>query len=183
MVQAFCFEDEDTEHVARKGKRNVWGQRERTRSTTSTPSTSLSPLPLPLPPPFPPAGSHVARLLLSLPPASCQPHRRRQRLPQRLPRSLPPPPTLTHMSLTSWCPRSPFQVNPIDDIDVINLELALADLAQIEKRMERLKKGEHGMHNLLYLPPSTYSSNNPPPTHTHTHANVKLEKGGGGMLS
>ena len=34
------------------------------------------------------------------------------------------------------------QVNPLDDIDVINLELALADLGQIEKRMERLKKGE-----------------------------------------
>lgn len=34
------------------------------------------------------------------------------------------------------------QVDPLDDIDVINLELALADLGQIEKRMERLKKGE-----------------------------------------
>ncbi len=34
------------------------------------------------------------------------------------------------------------KVDPIDDIEVINLELALADLAQIEKRMERLKKGE-----------------------------------------
>jgi len=34
------------------------------------------------------------------------------------------------------------QVDPLDDIDVINLELALADLAQIEKRMDRLKKGE-----------------------------------------
>lgn len=35
------------------------------------------------------------------------------------------------------------QVDPLDDIDVINLELALADLSQIEKRMERLQKGEH----------------------------------------
>lgn len=34
------------------------------------------------------------------------------------------------------------KVDPLDDIDVINLELALADLAQIEKRLERLKKGE-----------------------------------------
>jgi hypothetical protein len=34
------------------------------------------------------------------------------------------------------------QVDPLDDIDVINLELALADLGQIEKRMERLQKGE-----------------------------------------
>lgn len=33
------------------------------------------------------------------------------------------------------------QVDPLDDIDVINLELALADLSQIEKRMDRLKKG------------------------------------------
>jgi ribosome-binding ATPase YchF (GTP1/OBG family) len=30
----------------------------------------------------------------------------------------------------------------LDDIDVINLELALADLAAIEKRLERLKKGD-----------------------------------------
>jgi len=34
------------------------------------------------------------------------------------------------------------KVDPLDDIDVINLELALADLAQIEKRMDRLKKGK-----------------------------------------
>jgi ribosome-binding ATPase YchF (GTP1/OBG family) len=33
------------------------------------------------------------------------------------------------------------KVNPLDDIDVINLELALADLGTIEKRLERLKKG------------------------------------------
>lgn len=33
------------------------------------------------------------------------------------------------------------KINPLDDIDVINLELALADLAQIEKRLERLRKG------------------------------------------
>jgi ribosome-binding ATPase YchF (GTP1/OBG family) len=33
------------------------------------------------------------------------------------------------------------RVDPLDDIDVINLELALADLALIEKRLERLKKG------------------------------------------
>lgn len=39
------------------------------------------------------------------------------------------------------CPAA-LQVDPLDDIDVINLELALADLSQIEKRMERLKKGE-----------------------------------------
>ena len=34
------------------------------------------------------------------------------------------------------------QVDPLDDVDVINLELALADLATVEKRMEKLKKGE-----------------------------------------
>lgn len=34
------------------------------------------------------------------------------------------------------------KVDPLDDVDTINLELALADLAQIEKRLERLRKGE-----------------------------------------
>ncbi|WIA12255.1 hypothetical protein OEZ85_012320 [Tetradesmus obliquus] len=34
------------------------------------------------------------------------------------------------------------KVDPLDDIDVINLELALADLAQIEKRLDRLRKGK-----------------------------------------
>jgi hypothetical protein len=34
------------------------------------------------------------------------------------------------------------KVDPLDDIDVINLELALADLGQIEKRLDRLRKGE-----------------------------------------
>lgn len=33
------------------------------------------------------------------------------------------------------------KVDPVDDMDVINFELALADVSQIEKRMERLKKG------------------------------------------
>lgn len=33
------------------------------------------------------------------------------------------------------------KVDPVDDMDVINFELALADVTQIEKRMERLKKG------------------------------------------
>lgn len=33
------------------------------------------------------------------------------------------------------------KVDPLEDIDVINFELALADVAQIERRMERLKKG------------------------------------------
>lgn len=32
------------------------------------------------------------------------------------------------------------RVNPVEDIAVINLELALADLAQIEKRIERTRK-------------------------------------------
>lgn len=32
------------------------------------------------------------------------------------------------------------RVDPVDDSDVINLELALADIAQIERRMERLNK-------------------------------------------
>ncbi len=40
--------------------------------------------------------------------------------------------------------RSIPQVDPLDDIDVINLELALADLEVIAKRLERLKKGEAG---------------------------------------
>ncbi|KIY98590.1 GTP-dependent nucleic acid-binding protein D [Monoraphidium neglectum] len=34
------------------------------------------------------------------------------------------------------------KVDPLDDIDVINLELAFADMAQIEKRLERLTKGK-----------------------------------------
>jgi obg-like ATPase 1 len=33
------------------------------------------------------------------------------------------------------------KVDPLDDVDVINLELALSDLGQIEKRLERLGKG------------------------------------------
>lgn len=33
------------------------------------------------------------------------------------------------------------KVDPLDDTDVINFELALSDVSQIEKRMERLKKG------------------------------------------
>lgn len=33
------------------------------------------------------------------------------------------------------------QVDPISDTDVINFELALADISQIEKRLERLRKG------------------------------------------
>lgn len=33
------------------------------------------------------------------------------------------------------------KVNPVEDIDVINFELALADISQIEKRMQRLVKG------------------------------------------
>ncbi|KAL6751028.1 P-loop containing nucleoside triphosphate hydrolase protein [Haematococcus lacustris] len=34
------------------------------------------------------------------------------------------------------------KINPLDDIDVINLELALADLGVIEKRLERMRKGK-----------------------------------------
>lgn len=34
------------------------------------------------------------------------------------------------------------KVDPLADIDIINLELALSDLGQIEKRVERLKKGK-----------------------------------------
>ncbi|WPT13175.1 Ribosome-binding ATPase YchF [Picochlorum sp. SENEW3] len=33
------------------------------------------------------------------------------------------------------------KVDPLEDTDVINFELALSDVAQIEKRMEKLKKG------------------------------------------
>ena len=33
------------------------------------------------------------------------------------------------------------KVDPVADIDVINFELALADIAQLEKRQERLVKG------------------------------------------
>jgi ribosome-binding ATPase YchF (GTP1/OBG family) len=33
------------------------------------------------------------------------------------------------------------KVDPLADVEVINLELALADIGQIEKRLERLKKG------------------------------------------
>lgn len=42
------------------------------------------------------------------------------------------------------------QVDPLDDIDVISLELALCDLGQIEKRMERLKKGGYAMLNTMH---------------------------------
>jgi ribosome-binding ATPase YchF (GTP1/OBG family) len=53
-------------------------------------------------------------------------------------------PVVAYLSLplTKLASSSNLQVDPLDDIDVINLELALADLAQIEKRMDRLKKGE-----------------------------------------
>lgn len=33
------------------------------------------------------------------------------------------------------------KVDPAEDVETINFELALADVAQIEKRLERLKKG------------------------------------------
>ena len=33
------------------------------------------------------------------------------------------------------------KVDPVEDIDVINFELALADITQIEKRLERIVKG------------------------------------------
>ena len=33
------------------------------------------------------------------------------------------------------------KVDPVEDTDVINFELALADITQIEKRLERLAKG------------------------------------------
>lgn len=34
------------------------------------------------------------------------------------------------------------KVDPVDDIDVINFELAVSDITQIEKRLDRLKKGK-----------------------------------------
>eukprot|EP01025_Chloroclados_australasicus_P001357 TRINITY_DN10367_c0_g4_i1.p1 TRINITY_DN10367_c0_g4~~TRINITY_DN10367_c0_g4_i1.p1 ORF type:complete len:437 (-),score=54.53 TRINITY_DN10367_c0_g4_i1:234-1463(-) len=34
------------------------------------------------------------------------------------------------------------QLDPVEDVDVINFELILADVAQIERRMEKLKKGK-----------------------------------------
>jgi hypothetical protein len=33
------------------------------------------------------------------------------------------------------------KVDPVEDTDVINFELAISDITQIEKRLERLKKG------------------------------------------
>ena len=33
------------------------------------------------------------------------------------------------------------KVDPVEDIDVINFELALADITQVEKRMQRIAKG------------------------------------------
>lgn len=33
------------------------------------------------------------------------------------------------------------KIDPVEDIDVINFELALADITQIEKRLERIAKG------------------------------------------
>ena len=52
------------------------------------------------------------------------------------------PPALSPPHTPSRPPRP--QVDPLDDIDVINLELALADLEVISKRQERLRKGERG---------------------------------------
>jgi hypothetical protein len=43
------------------------------------------------------------------------------------------------------------KVDPLDDIDVINLELALADLSQIEKRLDRLRKGEQSNQAVIVL--------------------------------
>ena len=36
------------------------------------------------------------------------------------------------------------KVDPVEDADTINFELALADITQIEKRLERLRKGKKG---------------------------------------
>lgn len=33
------------------------------------------------------------------------------------------------------------KVDPVEDTDVINFELALADITQIEKRVQRIEKG------------------------------------------
>lgn len=33
------------------------------------------------------------------------------------------------------------KVDPVEDTDVINFELALADITQIEKRLQRIEKG------------------------------------------
>ena len=51
-----------------------------------------------------------------------------------------PSPTHHHQHITNT-QTTQTKVDPLDDIDTINLELALADLAQIEKRLERLGKG------------------------------------------
>jgi len=43
------------------------------------------------------------------------------------------------------------KVDPLDDIDTINLELALSDLGQVEKRLERLSKGESWLVCFLFF--------------------------------
>jgi ribosome-binding ATPase YchF (GTP1/OBG family) len=34
------------------------------------------------------------------------------------------------------------RVNPVEDVATINFELALSDLLQVEKRLERVRKGK-----------------------------------------
>ena len=66
----------------------------------------------------------------------------------------PPPPPNTHITALAAAPAPQVvrcfddadvihvsgKVDPLDDTDVINFELALADIGQIEKRMDRLRK-------------------------------------------
>lgn len=49
------------------------------------------------------------------------------------------------------------KVDPLDDIDVINLELALADLATIEKRLERMRKGKKSKEEADKARPQSFS--------------------------
>ena len=42
-------------------------------------------------------------------------------------------------------------VDPLRDVEVISLELILADLSQIEKRLERVSKLVHLLHQILFL--------------------------------
>jgi hypothetical protein len=41
------------------------------------------------------------------------------------------------------------RVNPVEDVATINFELALSDLLQVEKRLERVRKGKAKVWNSI----------------------------------
>ena len=43
------------------------------------------------------------------------------------------------------------RVNPVEDVATINFELALSDLLQVERRIDRLKKGKAKVRSSRHL--------------------------------